>query len=131
MQFFALLESDMEFLRNPNESLEKNSFMTPEKDASNIWCEAFSAGFDKYIKGSTEHRTQFWTAGAAWYAKNLRDEQLDLISYLHHLTERIKLIELLAKMMEEEEISLRDASTLLKNLVADRPPQHLPHQSND
>jgi hypothetical protein len=34
-------------------------------------------------------------------------------------------------MMEEEEISLRDASRLLKNLVADRPPQSLPHQSND
>ena len=106
-------------------------YMTPETDAAKIWSDAYHYGVNKYISGSNEHKSQFWTAGAGWYAKNLRDEQLDLISYLHHLSERIKLIELLAKMMEEEEISLRDASRLLKNLVADRPPQSLPHQSND
>jgi hypothetical protein len=105
--------------------------MTPESDAAKIWSDAYHYGVSKYISGSKEHKSQFWTAGAGWYAKNLRDEQLDLISYLHHLSERIKLVELLADMMEEEEISLRDASTLLKNLVADRPPQSLPHQSND
>ena len=105
--------------------------MTPETDAAKIWSDAYHYGVNKYISGSNEHKSQFWTAGAGWYAKNLRDEQLDLISYLHHLSDRIKLIELLAKMMEEEEISLRDASLLLKNLVADRPPQSLPHQSND
>lgn len=105
--------------------------MNPENDAAKIWSEAYHHGVNKYISGSKEHKSQFWTAGAAWYAKNLRDEQLDLISYLHHLSERIKLIDLLASMMEEEEISLRDASALLKNLVADRPPQSLPHQSND
>ena len=106
-------------------------YMTPETDAAKIWSDAYHYGVNKYISGSKEHKSQFWTAGAGWYAKNLRDEQLDLISYLHHLSERIKLIELLANMMEEEEISLRDASRLLKNLVADRPPQSLPHQSND
>jgi hypothetical protein len=105
--------------------------MTPEKDAAKIWSEAYHYGVNKYISGSKEHKSQFWTAGAAWYAKNLRDEQLDLISYLHHLSERIKLIELLANMMGEEEISLRDASTLLKNLVVDKPPQSLQNQSND
>jgi hypothetical protein len=106
-------------------------YMNPETDAAKIWSDAYHYGVNKYISGSKEHKSQFWTAGAGWYAKNLRDEQLDLISYLHHLSERIKLIDLLANMMEEEEISLRDASLLLKNLVADRPPQSLPHQSND
>jgi hypothetical protein len=105
--------------------------MTPEEDAAKIWSEAYYHGVNKYISGSKEHKSQFWTAGAAWYANNLRDEQLDLISYLHHLSERIKLIELLANMMGEEEISLRDASTLLKNLVVDKPPQSLQNQSND
>jgi hypothetical protein len=124
----------MGLFKNPeqkqNESLELND-MTPEQDAFDIWSKATSAGFDKYIKGSEEHKTQFWTAGAGWYAKNLKDEQLDLISYLHHLTERVKLCQLLAKMMRDEEVSLRDASTLLENLVSDRPPQSLPNQSND
>jgi len=131
MHICVLLGSDMEFARNPNESLEVNNPMTPENDAAEIWSDAYLHGVNKYISGSKEHKSQFWTAGAAWYAKNLRDEQLDLISYLYHLSERIKLVELLANMMEEEEISLRDASTLLKNLVADRPPQSLPHQSHD
>ena len=114
----------------PKKSLELND-MKPEEDAFEIWSKASSAGYDKYIKGSKEHKTQFWTAGAGWYAQNLHDEQLDLISYLYHLDKRIKLCQLLAKMMEEEEVSLRDAATLLSNLVSDRPPQSLPHQSND
>ena len=134
MRIYDLLELVMGLFKNPeqkqNESLELND-MTPEQDAFDIWSKATSAGFDKYIKGSEEHKTQFWTAGAGWYAKNLKDEQLDLISYLHHLTERVKLCQLLAKMMRDEEVSLRDASTLLENLVSDRPPQSLPNQSND
>ena len=105
--------------------------MTPEEDAFDIWKEASVAGIDKYFKGSDEHKTQFWTAGAGWYAKNLKDEQLDLISYLHHLIDRIKLIQLLADMMEEEEISIGHASRLLKNLVSDNPPQPFHKQSHD
>jgi len=105
--------------------------MNAEQDAFDIWSKAGSAGLEKYRKGQAEHRTQFWTAGAGWYAQNLRDEQLDLISYLHHLDKRIKLCQLLSKMMAEEEVSLRDAATLLDNLVSDRPPQSLPKQSND
>jgi hypothetical protein len=34
-------------------------------------------------------------------------------------------------MMAEEEVSLRDAATLLSNLVSDQPPQKLPTPSND
>ena len=105
--------------------------MTPEQDATDIWSEAFLSGYDKYIKGSNEHKTQFWTAGAGWYAQNLKEEQLDLISYLHHLSERIQMMQSLAIMMEEEEVSLRDAATILKTLCSDSPPQRLVHNSHD
>jgi hypothetical protein len=130
MQICVLLGSDMEFASKPSES-PKPSDMTPEQDALDIWSEASVSGIDKYFKGSAEHNSKFWTAGAGWYAKNLKDEQLDLISYLHHLMERIKLIQLLADMMEDDEISLRDASRLLKNLVSDSPPESFSKQSHD
>jgi hypothetical protein len=132
MQICDLLEWLTAPFKSPKEkeNLEIND-MNAEQDAFDIWSKAGSAGLEKYRKGQAEHRTQFWTAGAGWYAQNLRDEQLDLISYLHHLDKRIKLCQLLAKMMAEEEVSLRDAATLLDNLVSDRPPQSLPKQSND
>lgn len=132
MRICVLLESVMALFKNPKVNESPKEFeMKPEDDAFNIWSKAGSAGMDKYLKGSREHGTQFWTAGAGWYAQNLRDEQLDLISYLHHLHERIKLCQLLADMMAEEEVSLRDAATLLSNLVSDQPPQKLPKPSND
>lgn len=131
MQFSDLLELVMGQFKNPKTKNLKKNKMTPEQDALDIWSEATVAGLDKYFKGSAEHKTQFWTAGAGWYARNLKDEQLDLISYLHHLTERIKLMQMLAQMMEDEEISLRDSSRLLKNLVSDQPPQEIKKQSND
>lgn len=105
--------------------------MNPEEDAFDIWSDASACGIDKYLKGSREHKTQFWTGGAGWYAKNLKEEQLDLISYLYHLTDRVKAIQSLAIMMEEEEVSLRDAATILKNLSSDTPPQSLPKNSHD
>ena len=132
MQLYALLEFlSAPFRKEKATENPKDFEMTPEQDAFDIWSKAGSAGMNKYLVGNNEHKTQFWTAGAGWYAKNLRDEQLDLISYLHHLSERIKLMQLLAKMMEDEEVSLRDAATLLKNLCSDCPPQSLPHQSHD
>jgi hypothetical protein len=129
-----LIQTIVKFLLNKFPQEEESltdPIMTPEQDAFDIWSKAGSAGMDKYLTGSEEHKTQFWTAGAGWYAKNLHDEQLDLISYLHHLTERIKLCQLLAKMMQDEEVSLRDAAILLNNLVSDTPPQKLPKISND
>lgn len=128
-----LIKSIIQFLANPFPKQEEpvDPIMTPNQDAFNIWSKAGSAGMNKYLTGSEEHKTQFWTAGAGWYAKNLHDEQLDLISYLHHLTERIKLCQLLSKMMKDEEVSLRDAAILLNNLVSDAPPQKLPKISND
>jgi hypothetical protein len=129
-----LIKSIIQFLSNPFPKEEEEPIepiMTPNQDAFDIWSKAGSAGMNKYLTGSLEHKTQFWTAGAGWYAKNLHDEQLDLISYLHHLTERIKLCQLLSKMMEDEEVSLRDAAKLLNNLVSDAPPQKLPKTFND
>jgi hypothetical protein len=105
--------------------------MNPQEDAFDIWREASTSGVEKYIKGSNEHRTMFWTAGAGWYAKNLKEEQLDLISYLHHLIDRVSLAQLLAIMMEEEEVSLKDAARMLKNLMSDTPPECFPTQSHD
>jgi hypothetical protein len=129
-----LIQAIVKFLLNKFPQEEENltdPIMTPEQDACDIWSKAGTAGIKKYLAGSEEHKTKFWTAGAGWYAKNLHDEQLDLISYLHHLTERIKLCQLLAKMMQDEEVSLRDAAILLNNLVSDTPPQKLPKISND
>jgi hypothetical protein len=132
MQLYALLEFlSAPFRKEKATENPKDFEMTPEQDAFDIWSKAGSAGMNKYLVGNNEHKTQFWTAGAGWYAKNLHDEQLDLISYLHHLTERVKLCQLLAKMMEDEEVSLRDAAILLNNLVSDKPPQKLPKLSND
>jgi len=132
MQIFALLESAMEFLKgsSPKQNSDINK-MTPEQDAFDIWSKAGSAGMEKYRKGNAEHKTDFWTAGAGWYAQNLKDEQLDLISYLHHLTERIKTCQMLAKMMADEEISLKDAAKLLNNLVSSLPPKKSGHQFHD
>ena len=132
MQIFALLESAMEFLKRSRPKQNSNiNKMTPEQDAFDIWSKAGSAGMEKYRKGNAEHKTDFWTAGAGWYAQNLKDEQLDLISYLHHLTERIKTCQMLAKMMADEEISLKDAATLLNNLVSSLPPKKSGHQFHD
>lgn len=134
MQTYDLLGLVMGLFRKPKpkqKNQPENFKMNAEQDAFDIWSKAGSAGMDKYRKGNAEHKTEFWTAGAGWYAANLRDEQLDLISYLHHLTERIKTCQLLAKMMADDEVSLRDAATLLSNLVSDNAPNALVHQSND
>ena len=123
----------MALFKSQKEKVEINdlSEMNAEDDANTIWYDAFEAGVEKYHKGQQEHKTQFWTAGAGWYAQNLKDEQLDLISYLHHLNERIKLANILADMMEDGEVSLRDAAKLLKNLMGNHPPQKYTKQSND
>jgi len=105
--------------------------MNPQEDAFEIWQDASTSGIAKYHKGSKEHKTQFWTAGAGWYAQNLKDEQLDLISYLYHLSERINSIQLLAQMMEEDNVSLRDAATILKELCSNNAPKKISYQSND
>lgn len=105
--------------------------MTPEQDASDIWEEAASKGIAKYLKGQAEHKTAFWSAGAGWYAAELENETLDLVSYFHHLRQRITAINALALMMEADEISLRDAAILLKDLSNSHPPRSRRNQSKD
>jgi hypothetical protein len=105
--------------------------ITPENDASQIWEDAAAKGIAKYLKGQAEHKTAFWSAGAGWYANELENETLDLVSYFYHLRQRIKAISALSLMMEAEEISLRDASSLLKDLASDHPPRPRRKQSKD
>lgn len=105
--------------------------ITPENDASQIWEDAASKGIAKYLKGQAEHKTAFWSAGAGWYAAELEAEILDLVSYFHHIRQRIKAISALSLMMESEEISLRDAAILLKDLSNDHPPKPRRKQSKD
>lgn len=105
--------------------------MTPQEDASAIWEKAASKGIAKYLKGQAEHKTAFWSAGAGWYADQLEDETLDLVSYFHHLRQRLTAINALAEMMAAEEISLRDASILLKDLSNSHPPRSRRTQSKD
>ena len=64
-----LIQTIVKFLLNKFPQEEENltdPIMTPEQDAFDIWSKAGSAGMDKYLTGSEEHKTQFWTAGAGW-----------------------------------------------------------------
>ncbi|NBW99954.1 hypothetical protein EBR03_10330 [bacterium] len=56
-----------------------------EADGHSIWSCAYVDGRKKYEAGHKEHKSKFWTAGALWYANNLRHESLDAIAYSHHL----------------------------------------------
>lgn len=105
--------------------------ITPEKDASDIWEEAAAKGIAKYHAGVAEHGGGFWSAGAGWYADELEKETLDLVAYFHHLRQRIKAINALADAMLSEEIGLRDAAILLKDLANSHPPRSRRKNSAD
>lgn len=100
--------------------------ITPEEDSQTIWGTAYLAGLEKYSRGQLEHRTAFQTAGASWYAKQLREEALDSVAYLHHLVERLQSIRSLAAIMREDEsMTLSMAATILDHLVGENAPR--PH----
>lgn len=102
------------------------AYMTPEEDSQEIWGEAYLAGRSKYESGAREHNTAFPTAGASWYADQLRDEVIDSVAYTHHLRSRLLSIRSLAKMMREDDaMTLGMAATILEYLAGDRPPK--PH----
>lgn len=105
--------------------------ITADQDASEIWEAAASRGIAKYKKGQREHSTDFWSAGAGWYADEMDAEILDLVSYFHHIRQRLKAIHALSGMMAGEEISLRDAATLLKDLSNNHPPRSRRKTSHD
>ena len=105
--------------------------MTPEaqRDAGKIWAEAREKGLSKYDKGQKEHKTQFWTAGAGWYAAQIEDEAIDLISYIHHLRERIASIKTLSRMMRDGEVSLDESASILDGIAGNSPPKKYPIQN--
>ena len=104
---------------------------TPSEDAEEIWREAYQYGKGKYEAGQKEHRSAFWSAGAAWYAKELHCEVIDSIAYLHHLRTRLESIKSLARMMrEDDDMTLSMAATILEHLAGEHPPKSLPKQHN-
>jgi hypothetical protein len=107
--------------------------ITPEEDAQEIWGSAYGSGMAKYAKGQAEHGGGFWTAGASWYAAQLRDEALDAVAYQHHLLARLASIRSLARMMREDDgMTLSMAATILDHLAGDRPPNpHPRHHRHD
>lgn len=105
--------------------------MTPERDADDIWVQTAQKGIAKYLKGQAEHRTAFWSAGAEWYADQLEDEILDLVSYFFHLRKRLKAIRAVAELMATDEVGLQEAAAMLKDLTDSHPPRHRHKQSND
>lgn len=103
-----------------------NAF-SPDEDCKEIWGAAYLAGRAKYDQGQKEHKTMFPTAGAAWYAAQIREEAIDTISYTHHLSERMNSIRSLARMMKEDDgMTLSMAATILEYLAGDHPPKLLP-----
>ena len=97
---------------------------TPEEDCKHIWGQAYLAGCSKYDAGQKEHRTAFQTAGASWYADQIRDEVLDSVAYTHHLRDRLASIRSLASMMKEDDsMTIGMAATILEYLAGDHPPR--------
>lgn len=100
---------------------------TPEEDAAAIWSDAYLKGRAKYDQGQKEHKTMFSTAGASWYADQLRDEALDSVAYIHHLNARLNSIRSLARMMREDDgMTLSMAATILEYLAGEHSPKPWP-----
>ena len=97
--------------------------MTPEQDAEDIWAGAAQKGIGKYLAGQAEHKTAFWSAGAEWYAGELENEILDLVSYFYHLRKRLKAIRAVAELMATDEVGLHEAAAMIKDLTDSHPPR--------
>jgi hypothetical protein len=106
---------------------------SPEEDACAIWSSAYLKGREKYDQGQKEHKTMFHTAGASWYAAQIRDEAIDTIAYTHHLYSRMDSIRSLARMMKEDDgMTLSMAATILEYLCGNHPPKAWPtHGKHD
>jgi hypothetical protein len=105
--------------------------MTPERDADDIWVQTAQKGIAKYLKGQAEHKTAFWSAGAEWYADELENEILDLVSYFYHLRKRLKAIRAVSDLMATEEVGLQEAAAMIKDLTDSHPPRSRQKQSHD
>jgi hypothetical protein len=92
-----------------------------EADGNSIWSQAYVDGRKKYEEGHAEHKSKFWTAGAMWYASNLRHESLDAIAYSHHLIINLKKILELASRLESGEADPAQAGSQIKSLLIAMP----------
>jgi hypothetical protein len=86
-------------------------------DGKSIWKAAYSDGLKKYRAGHNEHKSKFWTAGLMWYAKNLRAELLDGVSYAHHINSRLLAMLEVANLLERKKISTKEGVALIRDLV--------------
>ena len=90
-----------------------------EMDGHSIWSRAYADGTEKYEHGHDEHKSKFWTAGAIWYAKNMRSEALDGVAYSHHLISRLKkIIDVAAKLESGDIDGKRGGSQIIALLDA-------------
>ena len=92
-----------------------------KSDGNSIWTKAYIDGRTKYEAGHREHKSKFWTAGAIWYANNLRNEALDSVAYSHHLGICLLRIQAIASRLESGEISPSDAGSEITSILASRP----------
>ena len=92
-----------------------------EVDSHAILTSAYMDGRTKYESGHQEHKSKFWTAGLAWYASNLRDEILDGVAYVHHLTLRIGTLLEIAEMLEKKKITSKQGAKMIREIVSAKP----------
>lgn len=97
-----------------------------QSDSHSIWTKAYIDGRTKYEAGHSEHKTKFWTAGAIWYANNLRNEALDAVAYSHHLKVCLYRIHYLASMMETGELEGKKGGMEIVSIL-----NGLPHPENN
>lgn len=92
-----------------------------QADAEAIWSEAKESGKGRYFRGRNAHKTDLWTAGAAWYAHQAREEAIDSVAYHHHLARRLSAIEETARKMLDGEITRTAGAKLILGQVHGEP----------
>jgi len=88
-----------------------------EADGHSIWSCAYVDGRRKYEAGHSEHKSKFWTAGALWYANNLRHESLDAIAYSHHLIVNLNKILNIAMKLESSKCDSIEAGKEIREIL--------------
>jgi len=92
-----------------------------EADGHSIWSCAYVDGRRKYENGHEEHKSKFWTAGALWYANNLRSEALDAVAYSHHLIVCLNRVLNIAMKLEDKEIGGVQGGADIRNILENLP----------
>lgn len=92
-----------------------------KSDGHAIWTKAYMDGRTKYEAGHKEHKSKFWTAGAIWYANNLRNEALDAVAYSHHLKICLLRIQRIAARLELGEVAAPEAGKEIASILSAYP----------